>query len=732
MRLQKICAISLVIALCLSVFQQPMISEADTGVQIKKIAYLIGSGLPGTVCEGADTSGKIICFCYNNTDEAKEITISSTNTNVVKITSPMTEVLAPGVQELQKTITYQTLATGVAEIVVTLDGNTYRRKIYVVSGSVRVQDIQQTGYDKLTITWNKVTGCSGYILRRKKAYQSDAESEEVATLYGADKTKFTVRADLYVPYTYHVQSFVQDGNRKIKGPQILQTGVTVTRKLKTEIQSVRKTGSSQLTIQWKPIDKAKAVSYELYRATKENGTYKRIYKTNAKTTSYKDRVKKGVTYYYKLKTTFSEGEGDLSGSVGQYIPTKSKKRAKGVKYTKTEYLDTYQCISNGNMYMVGERLNKKVLDVYKMTSTKVGKRIKSIKMGKNSEFGCAYAGPDGNIYVAIGYPNYKESLTETVIKVTKYNNNWEKTGTAYIKGGATNVYKGICEPFRSGRCRMDMQGNTLVIHTSRLMFKHSDGKRHQSNISFEINTKTMKVTSPEGAPYVSHSFNQFVKFKDGSIYYLDLGDGYPRSATLKMQDDYEGIPVANPKARKTVMSGKGTRTSLIRFKGATGDNYTGCTLRGMEVGQNNVVACGIMKLNMVKGVSGLGKHVKRNIFIATCNRKTGETAIRWLIPDKAENSSIYIDELAMVKLSDNRFAVMYFTRTKSYKYKLHYLVVDDSGNTVFKKTYSGFSDTASTFFGEPVLYKGSIVWTANVAYVKKPRLIVYSIPARVK
>lgn len=732
MRLHKIYAVSLIIALCVSVFQQPTSIAADTGIQVQKTAYLISSGLSGAVSERVNDTGQIYYYGYNNTDEEKEIMISSTNTDVVKITSAATEILLPGVQQQYKTITYQTLATGVAEIVVTLNGKTYRRKIYVMSDSAKIQDIQQTGHNQVTVTWNKVPECSGYILRRKKAYQSDAESEEVATLYGADKTKFTVAADLYVPYYYYVVAFIQDGDQKIKGVQTLRTKVFTTRKLKTEIKSVCKTGSSQLTVQWTPLDKAKAVSYELYRSTEENGTYKRINKMNAETTSYKDKVKKGVTYYYKLKTTFSEGEGDLSGSVGQYIPTKSKKRTKSVKKTKIEYLDTYQCVSNENMYMVGERLNKKVLNVYRMTPTKVGKRIKSIKMGKNAEFGCVYAGPDGNIYVAIGYPNHKESLTKNVIKVIKYNGKWKKTGTAYIKGGVTNVFKGIYEPFCAGRCRMDLQGNKLVIHTSRQMFKHSDGKRHQSNISFEINTKTMKVTSPQGAPYVSHSFNQFVKFKDGSIYYLDLGDAHPRSATLKIQDDYEGIPIANPKARKTVMSGKEMEKNLIRFKGKVGDNYTGCILRGMEIGQNNVVVCGIMKLNMVKGVSGLGKNVKRNIFIATCNRKTGETAIKWLIPDKPKNSLIYIDELSMVKLSDNRFAVMYFTRDKGSKYKLHYLVVDDKGETIYKKTYSGFSDTASTFFGEPVLYRGSIVWTANEAYVKKPKLIVYSIPARVK
>ena len=44
-----------------------------------------------------------------------------------------------------------------------------------------------------------------------------------------------------------------------------------------------------------------------------------------------------------------------------------------------------------------------------------------------------------------------------------------------------------------------------------------DGLNHQSNLTFEVNTETMKITdsrtgiSNTKTGYVSHSFNQFVK-----------------------------------------------------------------------------------------------------------------------------------------------------------------------------------------------------------------------------
>lgn len=733
MRLKKLCVFLLAIVLCISTFQPQMCFAADTGTQNMRFSYFSFTGVNMDTEKKTNVSGEIMYYRYNPTSIEQEIKICSSNTDVVKITSEETVILPPMERQSQfKTITYQTLAAGIADIIVTVDGQTYQKRIFVLPDSVQIEDIQQTGYKQVTLRWNKVPGCTGYIVNRRKAYQEGAESEEVATVYEAEQTETTVDTELLVPYRYSVTAFIQDGQRRIMGTQISASKSFTTRKIKTEIESVSRSDGNQLTVQWKPLEGA--VSYKLYRSTEENGEYNLVYETDAKTTSYTEGVSQGVTYYYKVKGVCPEGESDFSGSVSQYIPVQGKKKTKYAKKTKVEYSDIYQCSSKGKMYMVGERYNKRILDVYRITSKlKLGKRIKSIKIEKNAKMGCVYAGPDGNFYVALGYSNHKESRTKTVIKVIKYNSKWEKIGTASIKGSASNVFKGIYEPFDFGDCRMDLQGNTLIIHTARIMFKGSDGVRHQSNISFEINTETMAVKSVYGAPYVSHSFNRFVKFKDGNLYFLDLGDAYPRAATLRIQDDYDEIPYADSVTRKFVLLREQITKNLIEFKGKKGDNYTGCTLRGMEVGQKNVVICGIAQLNMMKGVSGFSRNMKQNIFIATCDRKTGETDIKWLLPDNSNTSSLYSSKLGMVKLSDNQFAVMYFAKHKGKKYKLHYLVVSDTGEIVYKKTYSGFSDIASANFAEPVLYQGSIIWTANiVSYFKKPEVVVYSIPAIVK
>ena len=187
--------------------------------------------------------------------------------------------------------------------------------------------------------------------------------------------------------------------------------------------------------------------------------------------------------------------------------------------------------------------------------------------------------------MAVGYHNYSESKTKTVIKIMQYGGNWKKKNTAEIKGGASNVFEGIYKPFEAGSLRMDMQDNLLYVATARQMFLYSDGKRHQSNISFLIDTKTMQEKKAPHA-YISHSFNQFVKFKDGTLYLLNHGDAFPRSLALSVFEDY--APGMDERTSEKIQS-------LCSFQGSSGDNFTGCKVGGMEIGKDNVLVCGTMQ-----------------------------------------------------------------------------------------------------------------------------------------
>lgn len=73
---------------------------------------------------------------------------------------------------------------------------------------------------------------------------------------------------------------------------------TVPVKLKAPVITSLKVSDKGIVVKWKSVKETK--SYQVYRSTKKNGTYKLI-KTTSKT-SFKDKkVKSGTYYYYKIR-----------------------------------------------------------------------------------------------------------------------------------------------------------------------------------------------------------------------------------------------------------------------------------------------------------------------------------------------------------------------------------------------------------------------------------------------
>ena len=262
---------------------------------------------------------------------------------------------------------------------------------------------------------------------------------------------------------------------------------------------------------------------------------------------------------------------------------------------------------------------------------------------------------------------------------------------------------------------MDMQGNTLYLMTSREMFAtFLDGLRHQSNISFKINTKNMKATAANES-YVSHSFNQFVKFKDGTLYILDHGDSNPRSLQLTTVTDY-GSDLQKVSA-----------LSMLDIQGQYGSNFTGCKVGGMEIGSKNVLVCGTSQphKHKIKKISGLDYNMKYNAFLALADRKSGKVTFKWLTTYNPKTTSVTVGETRMVKLSDNRFAILYST-TQKRKTTLNYAVYSDTGKKICSKKY-----TNMVFDGDsqPILQNGRITWISTTNNKGKTKTKLYSIPA---
>ena len=642
--------------------------------------------------------------CVNHTGRKLKLTVKSTNEKVFKIHRGATGTV--GIDSvLDGKFTYSLEGDGSAELVVTVGGASFRTPVYVRPNQTQIISVKQTMFQKVTVKWKKIPGCSGYLVERRK--KNEQAYKKVATVYGGSKSSTQIKSKWDVAYEYRVTGFVKgiaDGELHL-GESSEWKECTITKR-GAAIASIERSGS-KLIVKWKK--EPDAIGYKLYRSDRENGKYKCVCTASSSRTSFSQKVEKGTTYYYKLVTVYPQGKSDDSPVVARMIPMAKSCKAKVTSGNGISTLNLAIESTKGNYggvdytyyYRVGKKLHivcvqkNKRLNIYTMNAKMKVEKAKSIKLA-GDYWGGFYHGTDGNFYVVVGYNNPQESRTKTVIEVRKYNSKWKHVKTARIRGAASNVFAGIYRPFDAGNCQMDMQGSTLYLVTSRTMFRGNDGARHQSNISFQINTKTMKAVGANDS-YVSHSFNQYVKFKDGSLYVFDHGDAYPRSLCLTIVDRY---------GKKNYSWD--SRIPMFQLKGGTGENYTGCTAGGMEIGTRSILVCGRAKPHKykIRGVTGYGKNLSDNIFVALTNRKTKKPKVVWLTNYNPKNSTVKLSCPRMVKLGDDRFAVL-FAAVQNKKSVLHYIVVDDAGKKIYSTTYPNLSFVSSS---QPILSNGYIVW----------------------
>ncbi len=637
-------------------------------------------------------------FLQNNTNAVLKGTVTSTNEKVVAISSGSRSfTLAP--QEMDMfSIHFSAKKIGIADITVEIKGEKHSFRVHVTPGAVKITDLVQTAYQTLKLSWEKSAGCNGYYIERAPA--GSYNYSVIKTVNDKNITSVSVTAPWGEKYAYRVVGFTTDGGKNYRGMEGDEKVYTADR-MGAPITSVKKSGASSLKITWKKLDAA--TGYVLYRAQKENGNYKKVYTARKGTvTSYTQKVSKGVTYYYKLVTMTKAGNSRGSAVVAQFIPKPSKQKAKKVKMPQRYGENLYYYESGGRLYIVRRSEN---LKIYAVTSDMQIKFQKTVKLGKYDRWGGFYQGTDGKFYVAIGYNNYKESKTKTVIKVIQYSGNWKKQKIALIKGNVENEFQGIYEPFAAGACRMDMQGDALYVHTCRTMFALADGLHHQSNISFAIDTKTMKVRTSNDS-YVSHSFDQYVRFKDGSLYLLDHGDAFPRTIFLTTVDNFGTENVRE--------NGYAT----FQFMGKTGDNFTGCVIGGMEVGGQNVLVTGISMPHKykVKGVTGFKSSYEYNLFLTVTNRQTGKNTVKWLTRNNPKTTKIRLNTAKMLKLSDDRFVIL-CSQTKGRRSSVQYIVVDGNGKKVYAKSYANLNLAGEN---QPFLLNGKIFWLEDGTLYRIP------------
>lgn len=193
-------------------------------------------------------------------------------------------------------------------------------------------------------------------------------------------------------------------------------------------------------------------------------------------------------------------------------------------------------------------------------------------------WGGFFAGSNYN-FLVFGQENPDEDNSREVIRVVKYDKNWNRLGQASLKGANTTV------PFDAGSLRCDEYQGILYIRTCHEMYaSKKDGLNHQANLTMAVRQSDMSITDSyydvmnTSYGYVSHSFNQFLLVdRNGKLVALDHGDAYPRSAVFfQYSSNLSGGTFTGSQYTQWC-----SNTNLMEFEGAIGANTTGASVGGL-------------------------------------------------------------------------------------------------------------------------------------------------------
>ncbi len=179
----------------------------------------------------------------------------------------------------------------------------------------------------MDLTWTQVKNVTGYCISRST--QSGSGFQEVARVSPATKTSWKdTGLTPGVTYYYKIRTYTKSGSDIKYGKYSpVASGTTMIRPV---ISSIKSKNSKALVISWNTVNNA--ANYEIYRATKKNGTYSRIAMlTGINRVSYTDtKVKAGKKYFYKIRSAEPAGGSTIYSDYSDIVAARTAKIPSGV------------------------------------------------------------------------------------------------------------------------------------------------------------------------------------------------------------------------------------------------------------------------------------------------------------------------------------------------------------------------------------------------------------------
>ena len=331
-------------------------------------------------------------------------------------------------------------------------------------------------------------------------------------------------------------------------------------------------------------------------------------------------------------------------------------------------------------------------------------------------WGGFYAGSDGCYYVAEGQKNEAEDDNAEVIRIIKYDGNWNRVGAAAITGNRSLFGGEVRYPFDHGCVNMAEHNGKLYMVTGHEGYVDASvGQGHQGFLMAEVDTTSM--TGSIVMCDLGHSFSQYIKEGSDGMYILEQSEGGRHTRLSRYVPETGSTPDAFPVLR---YGGKHTSAWAIACY---------ASVDGLALSSSGALCVGTsIDQSQYDNVTDNTSH---NIYLTVTpfsNFSEGGTSVKWLT--SFENDGMCFYGLHITKVNDNRFMISWEECTPDSDTggedsedldladvndtlsggRLHYLFVDGMGNIVSNE----FVQNAMISDCEPIVKGNNVVfYTAN-------------------
>ena len=318
-------------------------------------------------------------------------------------------------------------------------------------------------------------------------------------------------------------------------------------------------------------------------------------------------------------------------------------------------------------------------------------------------WGGFYAGRDA-YYIVEGQNNEGESDSAEVVRVIKYDTDWNRQGAASVTGSPELFGGEIRYPFDYGCVEMAEYSGRLYIVTGHEGYvDDAVGQGHQGFLMIEVNVESMTGRIVDCDLW--HSFAQYIDCKDSSLYVLEQSEGsrYTKLSKYDLNNfDKTSVPV---------FKYGGSRTSAWAVS-------CYASVDGMALSSSHVLCLGT-SIDQ-SGYGSVSSDTPHNIYLTATpmtDFTEDATDVKWLTDYSGGGKSFL--GVKITRVDDGRFLVSWEEADDAGPAaasddglsagRLHYVFIDAAGNKISRE----FTEAAVVSDCQPVVKGSRIVYYAS-------------------